>query len=370
MSWPDPPRGPTDPAYWREASTSLEAEVRADFSLYYQLREIAPHSETAEHRRELTARADELAAKHGRHESVEARTLWGQMQAAVAGWEVRPETTRQLFNRLDQAQAAGDLPVDELVWRNLRQAAELTGHLEVIVTGSDQDGARWQPPQRSLAPEAHRTTLLDRALGGRGPELDLAGVDMIIAETDRLLAIEEQAGDLDRGEHEHTDLLPDRLRSAPVADTSASAQSERETRQIAALREVQDLTAEHTRLVETWDGSPEHDQAQIARLESLLDAARAARVEAAEAGAALADIDAVYLAGRDGRYWHQQPGYPPLAHRDSQATEPDPLTGGAQTEAAIEAAMPDGEVADWSTEHAEDAIAGVEHRDLGVDVSS
>ncbi|WP_435592146.1 hypothetical protein [Nocardia sp. bgisy118] len=363
MSWPDPPRGPTDPAYWREAATSLEAEVRADFSRYYQLRLIAPHSETPEQRRELTARADELAAKHGRHESVEARTLWGQMQAAISGWEIRPETTRQLFNRLDQAQAVGDLPVDEMVWRNLRQAAELTGHLETTVTGSDQDGARWQPPQRSLTREAERPTLFDRALGGRGPELTtLTEVDAVIAETDRLLAIEEELGDLDRGTHEHTDLLPERLRPAPGADTY-TGEPDREPAQIAALREVQDFTAEHARLVENWEGSPEHDQAHIARLESLLAAARTARMNAADAGVALADIEAVYLAGREGTYWHQQPG-------DRQLSEPDPLPEAAEIEAAIEAAMPEGEAADWSTEHAEDATAVVAHRDLGVDVAS
>ncbi|WP_067837298.1 hypothetical protein [Nocardia lijiangensis] len=370
MSWPDPPRGPTDPAYYRDAATSLEAEVRADFALHYQLREIAPYGETPEQVQELTARADELAATRGRSESVEARTLWGQLQAAVAGYEARPETTRQLFARLDQAKAAGDLPVDELAWRNLRQAAEVTGHLEATVTGSDQDGARWQPAQRSRDREAHRATAFDRALGGRGPELTtLAEVDAVIAETDRLLAAEEELGDLDRGEHEHASLLPERLRSAPVADTYAGEPG-REPAQIAALREVQDFTAEHARLVEAWEGSPEHDQAQIARLESLLAAARTARMNAADAGVALADIEAVYLAGREGTYWHQQPGDPQLTNRDRQPSEPDPLPEGAAIEAAIEAAIPDGEVADWSTtEHAEDA-AVVEHRDLGVDLAS
>ncbi|MEV0027910.1 hypothetical protein [Nocardia sp. NPDC050793] len=369
MSWPDPPRGPTDPAYWRDTASSLEAESRADFSLYYQLRLIAPHSETPEQQRELTARADELAAKHGRHESIEARTLWGQMQAAVAGWELRPETTRQLFARLDQARAAGDLPVDEMVWRNLRQAAELTGHLETTVTGSDQDGARWQPPQRSLDREAHRATAFDRALGGRGPELDLTDVDAVIAETDRLLAVEEQAGDLDRGEHEHTDLLPEQLRAAPVPDTGASEESERETRQLTALRALQDYTAEHARLAETWDGSPEHDQAQIARLESLLDAARTARINAADAGVPMADIDAAYLAGRDGHYWHQQPG-PQLPDRDGQAAHTDPLPDGSEIEAAIEAAMPAGSVADWSGEPTHDVPAEATQTHLGVDLAS
>ncbi|MFF0532900.1 hypothetical protein ACFYT3_31580 [Nocardia amikacinitolerans] len=361
MSWPDPPRGPTDPAHWRDAATSLEAEVRADFSLYYQLRLIAPHADTPEQRHELTARADELAAKHGRHESVEARTLWGQMQAAISGWEIRPETTRQLFNRLDQARSAGDLPVDELVWRNLRHAAELTGHLETTVTGSGQDRARWQPPQRSIQRETHRATAFDRALGGRGPELtSLVEVDAVIAATDQLLAAEEELGDLDRGENEHTALLPERLRSAPAADTS-TGEPDREPAQITALRELQNYTAEHARLVENWDGAPEHDQAHIARLESLLAAARTARLNAADAGVALADIEAVYLAGREGTYWHQQPGHAQVANHDRQFSE---------TEAAIEAAMPEGEVADWSAEHGEDTAAVVEHRDLGVDVAS
>ncbi|MGV9822954.1 hypothetical protein [Nocardia xishanensis] len=369
MSWPDPPHGRTDPAYYRDAATSLEAEIRADFARYYQLRLVAPFGETSEQVRDLTTRADELAATWGRHESVEARALWGQLQAGVAGWEARPETTRQLFARLDQARTAGDLPVDELVWRNLRQAAELTGHLETTVTGSTQDGARWQPAQRFPTREAEHTTLFDRALGGRGPELTtLAEVDPVIAETDRLLAIEEELGDLDRGEHEHTALLPERLRSAPVAGAS-TGEPDREADQIAALRDLQNLTAEHARLVENWDSSPEHDQAHIARLESLLSAARTARMTAGDAGVPLADIETVYLAGREGTYWHQQPGDPQPGNRDRQL-EPDRLPAGAEIEAAIEAAIPSGEAADWSTaEHAEDP-AVLEHRDLGIDIAS
>lgn len=368
MSWPDPRHGTTEPAYYRDAATSAEAELRADFTRYYQLREIAPHGETPAQQREFTAQADALAARWGRHESPEHRTLWAQLQAAVAGWEARPESTRAAFDRITQAKADGDLGVDPVVWRNLHQAAEITGHIEPVVSGSEQDGARWRPPDRSRGQEADRASLLDRALGGRAPgPASLAEVDAIIAETDQLLDAEEAVGDLDTG------------------------RDERAARQNAALRQLQDSTAEHTRLAEAWPGSPEQDQAHIARLESLLDAARAARIAAAVAGVPAADIEAVYHAGRDGSYWHQQPGNPqapstpdggPAATAYQGLDLPPPLgqivpaepstaAGGAEIDEAIGAALPEAGVGEWSpTDGGEEPRAApVPGLDLDADMS-
>ncbi|MEU2032570.1 hypothetical protein [Nocardia amamiensis] len=343
MSWPDPRHGTTDPAYYRDAADSTEAQLRADFTRYYQLREIAPHGETPEQQREFTAQADALAARWGRHESPEHRTLWAQLQAAVAGWEARPESTRAAYDRITQAKADGDLDLDPVVERNLRQAAEITGHAEPVVNGSEQDGARWRPLDGALGQEADRASLLDRALGGRAPGLaSLAEVDAIIAETGQLLEAEEAAGDRDTGG------------------------DERAARQRAALRQLQDSTAEHTRLADAWPGAPEQDQAHLARLESLLAAARAARVDAAVAGVPAADIEAVYHAGRDGSYWHQQPGNsqapstggpaatayqgldlpPPLG--EMAAAEPSTAPGGAEIDEAIGAALPEAHLGDWS----------------------
>ncbi|WP_327100312.1 hypothetical protein OIE68_16980 [Nocardia vinacea] len=323
----------------------------------------APFAETPEQKQEFTTQADELAAQWGRHESIEHRRQWEQLQAAVSGWELRPEATRAAYTRIDQAKAAGELGVDALVWRNLRQAAEVTGHIETTITGSDQDRVRWQPPEHSAERDAERTSLLDRALGGRGPELrTLAEVDAIIAETDELLAAEEELGDLDTG-----------------AD-------ERAARQRAALRRLQDLTAEHTWQSEHWDGSPEQDQAHIARLESLLAAARTARVDAADAGVASADIEAAIRAGRDGTYQHEHTGDPQL--ESNPQPERDPAVseavadgfdntyhglantdrgGGAAIDDATAAALPGAEFAEWGTADGVEEDLATTHRTHSVD---
>lgn len=299
-------------------------------------------AETPEQAQEFTAQADGLAARHGRHEAIEHRRVWEQLQAAVSGWEQRPETTRAAYSGIAQAKAAGEIGVDAVTWRNLRQAAEVTGHIETRISGSAQDGARWRPPQRSAGADAERTDLLDRALGGRGPELtNLAEIDAIIAETDQLLAAEEELSDLDTG-----------------ADA-------RTARQRSALRQLQDRTAEHARLADRWDGSPEQDQAHIAHLESLLEAARSARVTAADAGVRPAHIEAVYRAGRDGTYWHEQsstsndPGAPPLS---------GPI-GGADIGEAIDAALPEAEPGEWSPINDFETNTEVAPREVDAEVS-
>ncbi|MEV6140496.1 hypothetical protein AB0L63_31540 [Nocardia sp. NPDC051990] len=363
MSWPEPRHAATDPAYYHDASDRTEARIRADFTRYYQLRLVAPFAETPGQKQEFTTQADDLAARWGRHSSIEHRRQWEQLQAAVSGWELRPEATRAAYTRIDQAKSAGQLGVDALVWRNLRQAAEVTGHIETTITGSDQDGARWRPPEDSAGRDVERSDLLERALGGRGPELrTLAEVDAIIAETDELLAAEEELGDLDTG-----------------AD-------ERAARQRAALRRLQDLTAKHAWLSEHWDGSPEQDQTYIARLESLLAAARTARCDAADAGAPPADIEAAYRAGRDGTYRHEhtgdaqlEPNTQPehnLAVYDSEAegfaNPRDGLPnndrgGGAAIDDATAAALPGTDFAEWPTADDFDENPATIHRLHGVD---
>lgn len=366
MSWPDPRHGATDPAYYHDAVDRTEAQIRADFTLYYQLRLVAPFAETAEQTQEFTTQADALAARWGRHSSPGNRTQWEQLQAAVAGWEHRPEATRAAYDHIDRAKTAGDVGVDAVVWRNLRQAAEVTGHIETRTTGSDQDGARWRPPQHSAGRDAERPGLLERALGGRGPELaNLAEIDAIIAETDLRLVAEEELGDLDTGAEE------------------------RAARQRAALRQLQDLTAEHAWLAERWDGTPEQDQAHIARLESLLTAARTARVNAADAGVAPADIEAAYRAGRDGTYRHELTGDPRLASHTQQVEERDLAAsdtaaegienhtsdglawadrgGGAAIDDATATALPGTEFAEWSSAEGVDDNPATTHRTHGID---
>ncbi|MFI6779211.1 hypothetical protein [Nocardia sp. NPDC050412] len=363
MSWPEPRHAATDPAYYHDVADPTEAQIRADFTRYYQLRLVAPFAETPEQKQEFTIQADQLAAQWGRHESIEHRRQWEQLQAAVSGWELRPEATRAAYSRIDQAKAAGELGVDALVWRNLRQAAEVTGHIETTTNGSDQDRARWQPPQHSAGRDAERTGLLDRALGGRGPELaSLTEVDAIIAETDQLLAAEEEFGDLDTG-----------------ADERAARQRE-------ALRRLQDLTAEHAWLSEHWDGSPEHDQAHIARLESLLAEARSARVDAADTGVLPADIEAAYRAGRDGTYRHEHAGAPlidPNTQLQRDLAVPESLAdgfenardgllrtdrgGGAAIDDATTAALPGAEFAEWGPADGVEEDLATTHRTHSVD---
>ncbi|WP_433709696.1 hypothetical protein ACQP2U_24865 [Nocardia sp. CA-084685] len=349
MSWPEPRYAATDPAYYHDAADQTEAQIRADFTRYYQLRLFAPFAETPEQKQEFTTQADQLAAQWGRHESIEHRRQWEQLQAAVSGWELRPEATRAAYTQIDQAKAAGELGVDEVVWRNLRQAAEVTGHVETTINGSNQDGVRWRPPDHSAGHDAEHTSLLDRALGGRGPELaSLAEVDAIIAETDQLLAAEEELGDLDTG-----------------AD-------ERAARQHAALRRLQDLAAEHAWLSQRWDGTPEQDQAHIARLESLLAEARTARVDAADAGVPPDDIEAAYRAGRDGTLSQRVLPVSEPVHEGIENFSRDGLPrtdrgGGAAIDDATTAALPGADFAEWSTTDGVEESAVTTHRTHSVD---
>ncbi|TLG01748.1 hypothetical protein FEK35_23080 [Nocardia cyriacigeorgica] len=291
------------------AATATESALRRDYARFHNLRTIAPHADTPAQARELLTQATTLADRWTSDPNPCARALWRELDAAVGAWNARPETTARAFRRLSQARNAGDLPVDDRSWRTLRQAAELTGHLTTTIDGSNQDSARWIP---ALAAGRHRNggvSLLDRALGGRaGEPVSLDEVDAVIADTDRLLAIEEACGDRDTGAADPAFLLPPQLRPA-----SAAAPDDADARRNNALITLQNLTAEHARLAGEWDGPPEAVDTLVARLESLLEAIRTARRAATAAGAPAAEIEAAYRAGSDGRYRHPPV---PSAHAD------------------------------------------------------
>ncbi|WP_280188995.1 hypothetical protein [Nocardia gipuzkoensis] len=302
MSWPDShPGSPTDPGYYHDTADEREAQLRADFARYHYLREIAPYGETPDQIAELTAQAQMLSKRWTDPGDAEARALWTQLDASTAAWQARPETTRAAYDRLAQAHATGDQRVDHLTWPTLRHTAILTGRIEPGITGSVQDSARSRPQDRAKVIELRPTSRVDRALGGRGPDISLKEVDALIASTDELLDAEERQGDLDTG-----------------AD-------QRSVERQAALRRVQDLSAEHTRTSTRFAGVPSHDQDLIERLDELLAQTRDARAEAARAGATQDQIDLAYLAGRDGTYAHT-------------TTEPD-ATAADRIDAAVSAAI-------------------------------
>ncbi|VFA96279.1 hypothetical protein [Nocardia cyriacigeorgica] len=308
---------------------ATEAALRDDFTRAHNLRMIAPHAESPEQARVFLDQAAALAA-HWTGDP-EFRGLWHELEAAVGAWEARPETTGIAFRRLSQTHAAGDLPIDDRQWRTLAQAAELTGHHDPTIAGSGQDSARWQPiPNAEL--DSSRASVLDRALGGRAPEpVSLDEVDAVIAETNRLLELEHDLGDRDTGADEHASLLPPQLQAAPAVDV--------EGRRSAALGQLQNFTAEHQRLVGEWDGPAEAVDTLVTRLDSLLEAARTARRDAAEAGASATDIEAAYHTGRDGHYW-QPDQHAPAAHGADAPPGPSAaVEDGATIHALVTAAV-------------------------------
>ncbi|TLG08729.1 hypothetical protein FEK35_17480 [Nocardia cyriacigeorgica] len=322
---------------------ATEAALRHDFTRAHNLRMIAPHAESPEQARVFLDQAAALAAHWTR--DPESNGLWHELEAAVGAWDARPQSTATAFRRLSQAHAAGDLPIDDRRWRTLTQAAELTGHHDPTTTGSGQDSARWRP-EPGIELHSSTASLLDRALGGRAPEpVSLDEVDAVIAETDRLLELEHEVGDRDTGADEHASLLPPELRAAPAADA--------EGRRTAALGQLQNLTAEHQRLAGEWDGPPVEVDTLVTRLDSLLEAARTARRDAAEAGASATDIEAAYHAGRDGHYW-QPDHHAPAAHGDDTQPGPSAVVAdadGATIHALLTAAVSsDAEPQAWTGE--------------------
>ncbi|MBF6272947.1 MULTISPECIES: hypothetical protein [Nocardia] len=334
----DEPLGFTNPDYYRDAASHTERQLRADFARYYQLREIAPSAATAEARAEFNSRADELAIRWARHESEHWRGTWAGLQRVVAGWRTQPEIARRNYDHIARARATGEVAIDDDIWRTLQQARLITGHGTGTITGSNQDAARRYPYLQpnmgaTLAPttradtEIDRRTAVERTLGApRDPAValpSLAQVDAVIADTDALLETEETAADLDDGREARKMLLPRAVREAPIsADYSDTETWQR--RHAEALREVQDLAAEHSTIADGLNGVD--DQARIARLDRL----SAARRDALAIGLTDAQVHTAYTTGRDGTYWATQPSDPQLGriaqlleHRDAARAAAD-----------------------------------------------
>ncbi|MGW0052618.1 hypothetical protein [Nocardia nova] len=355
----DEPLGFTNPDYYRDAASHTERQLRADFARYYQLREIAPSAATAEARAEFNARADELAIRWARHESELWRGTWAGLQRVVAGWRTQPEIARRNYDQIARARATGEVTIDDDIWRTLQQARLITGHGTAIITGSDQDAARRYPylqpdmgatpapPPR--APGVDRRTAVERTLGAprnpAGALPSLAQVDAVIADTDALLETEETTADLDDGREARKMLLPRAVREARIsADYSHTETWER--RHVEALREVQDLAAEHSTVADHLDGTD--DQARITRLDRLRAGLSAARRDALALGLTDDQVQTAYTVGRDGTYWATQPSDPQLGriaqlleHRDTARAAADTYrtqlarTAAAQPHAAV-----------------------------------
>ncbi|MFE9328222.1 hypothetical protein ACIHDR_43455 [Nocardia sp. NPDC052278] len=141
MTWLEQPRGYLDPRYYADAASETEQHLRADFAKHYALREIAPFGETPADVARLENNAVELAAPWVHHDMPQWRTLWGQIDAAAGAWEADSEAARRGFDSIARSRDAGDRSVDDMSWRTLRQAREITGHTDGIAYGSNQDQA-------------------------------------------------------------------------------------------------------------------------------------------------------------------------------------------------------------------------------------
>ncbi|WP_040714186.1 hypothetical protein [Nocardia takedensis] len=271
------PLSPTDPAYYHDTDPR-EARLRADFTRSRYLREIAPYGETPDQVVEFRSQANGLRTQWIRSEDPAERRLWSELDAATRQWTDDPEATLTQYFRLAEAVSAGHVAAEDPTWRNLHHTAVITGRIEPAVTGSIQDAARSRPHDETRAVAADPTSVLDRALGGRGPDIgSITEVEEIIAAADALLEAEEQVGDSGADQ--------------PLARSSA-------------LRLVQDSTAEHARTSERFAGITSHDLDLIERLDELLGQARDARAAAFDAGATSEQIHTAYLSGRDGTYSH------------------------------------------------------------------
>ncbi|MFE2999732.1 hypothetical protein ACFXG4_32625 [Nocardia sp. NPDC059246] len=345
MTWITEPVGYANPAYYSDSADHSERQLRADFAKYYQLREIAPFGDTPADTAEMTQRADELAMRWGHHQSADHRRMWETLQAAVMGWEVRPDLARRNFDQLARARSAGDLTVDDTLWRSLQQARAITGHgSDVAPSDSILDAARRFPnlePGRALASEPHydgveadARTAVERTLGAprnnasASTVTSLDHVRDIIAATEDALGTEETAGDLDTGREARRMLLPRAVRDAPISYNYAQSEVW-ELRQAALLREVQDLACEHTTVADAFDGHD--DQARITHLEALRDGLASARRDALRAGVPGPDVDRAYILGRDGIYWSTEPSHPRLGRIAQLSDERDRARAEAAT---------------------------------------
>ncbi|WP_433664658.1 hypothetical protein ACQPW1_22460 [Nocardia sp. CA-128927] len=425
MSWLEQPRGYLDPRYYRDANSDIERQLRADYARYHTLRNIAEYGEGPEGKSQLKGYADQAAATWRDHELPQWRTLWEQLEAATDAWDARPETTRLLFDRVAQSIDAGDLGVDEMTWRTLRQAREVTGHTDGVAYGSTQDQAHWRAPGPQLRsitnspdtePGAKRTvrtvdnaqplSAVDRSLGATpgAKLLSLAEVDAVIAGTDAVLGWEET----------DATLMSPRVRDARIS-YSYTEIADQQTVHAALLREVQNLAAEHTRLADDWPVSSEARQGHIERLERLLAGLNQARLDALDAGVNDTDIEAARRAGLEGIRWSDKPAHAQLgqieqltAQRDAALSDAAHLreeieslrhqlehrTPGAETEvalpvstaapvgsaigaedsggaidAAIDAALPESSGAEWDPPASAEPLESTQQAELGQELN-
>ncbi|WP_280465362.1 hypothetical protein [Nocardia brasiliensis] len=360
MSWLENPTGLNDPAYYVDAPDHTERRLRADAARHFYLLTVAPFGETTAQTQQFKAQAAQLATTWGRHESIALRTIWQNLQNAITHFGVAPEQARQQFAQLQRGIEHGE--TNTVLWRNWRQAAELTGHYEPGITGSDQDSARWQRVDRSAAAATDlrrpaTPTVLDRALGATSAPVSNQELPAIINGT-----------------------------ATPLVDPIPTQRQ--------ALEALQNLYAEHTRTVESHSEYTEYGLAKIDQLEAILATARQARVAAAQAGAPAEVITAVQRAGVQGTYWHERPGDPrrhpgpeqtPASPRENAhewpiapgpgPDSPDPpattlASGGAEIGEAVQAAVAEHEHADWhdSERRDIDALSPIAEtaRDIGI----
>lgn len=312
MSWPTDPPTRTNPAFYTDAESATEAQLRADFTHYYQLRLIAAYAESSPAKASMHQHANSLAAKWSSHEQRTWRSLWRQLQGAVAGWEARPHTTARVFDRLAQSRELGGLPIEDMTWRTLVQARDITGRGPEPITGSEQDAARTPAREPHLqlvaATDTAPQSVLDRAFGAdfHTPVTDASG---------------DQPPDGPATTEEAPALAP---HARAFADDIAAQQDQ----QIDALRRLQNATAEHALLTNTWEPETLHGE-RILRLEHLLTEARNARREAARAGLPVHEITQTYQTGLTGVYWHERAGHPLLGRIDHLVHERDHAIGAA-----------------------------------------
>ncbi|WP_280378154.1 hypothetical protein [Nocardia wallacei] len=335
MSWPEHRLGLTDPQYYHDAADSTEQQLRADFAHHCYLLDLLPYAENDAQAGEFQQWADELATRWGRHDNPRWRHLWSEAHTAKTTWDADPATARTTYRAIERARATGETAVDDTTWRTLRQAREITGRDHTTpVAGSAQDAHHRPAPAPSATAATRdivdRRTAVQKTLGappGTTPDRDwsvLDRVDAVLAATDETLADEETAALIEQRSH----LLPREVLDAPIIwDYSTDALWD--TRQALLLRQLQDLTAEHATVVDSFtDTGPaatlhtdlDADQARIDRLEQLQTALSAARVDALRAGVPHDEVDHAYLLGRDGIHWSVEPGSHRLG-RIAQLTE-------------------------------------------------
>ncbi|MEV3965896.1 hypothetical protein AB0M34_34365 [Nocardia sp. NPDC050193] len=348
----------TDPAFYADAESATEAQLRADFTHHYQLRLIAAYGETPADRIRMYRDAHRLADRWTDHEQRPMRTLWRQLHGAVAGWEARPHATARAFDRVAKSRELGGVPIDCVTWRTLVQACDITGHGPEPITGSEQDAVR--TPARvahlDVVADADTGKVLDRAFG-RG-FLDSATAGPEAATGPDTIAEPPAEQTIDRPWAESTAPAP--RPQLPHTGVFGEEIAQQHNRQIDALRRLQNATAEHTALAAELGPEPLLG-GWILRLEQLLDRGRAARRDAAQAGIPAAEIDQTYRAGLTGVSWQESPGHALLGRIDHLSREldralsrtkpgADGSRAGLDIDAAITAATPPAgyDAGDWN----------------------